>query len=67
MRYRLRTLLIVLPVIAGGILGSWLLAPYHRGPGDPFGHSIGAAFGVAYGLALGLVLRLIVPTLVRIP
>jgi hypothetical protein len=65
MRYHLRTLLIVLPVLIGGIAGLWLLAPYCHGPGDPFGHSVGAASGMAYGLAVGLVLRVIVPSLPR--
>src|SRR6185369_10828555 len=59
MQYRFRTPLIVLLAAIGGILGSYTLAPYHRGPGDPFGHYLGAAFGMAYGLALGVFLRVI--------
>jgi len=65
MRFRLRTLLIPSFAFVGAFIGSWILAPYYRGPGDPSGQSVGAAFGLAYGMAAGVLLRVAAPIVFR--
>lgn len=51
---------LALPSLFGAVLGSLVLAPYVRGPGDPFGHSMGAVLGGFLGLALGIMARFLV-------
>ena len=40
--------------LSGAMLGSLILAPVCRGPGDPAGHSISARIGGFIGLFCGL-------------
>lgn len=48
----------LLPVPICLILGSVLLAPFARSPGDPSGHIISAGWGGAIGLVVALIWRL---------
>ena len=59
MRYRLRTLLIVLvPTVVGAVVGSVVFGPYAGlSPTDPRGPSIAASLGGFIGLGIGLVAR----------
>jgi hypothetical protein len=49
-------LLIIATTFFSGALGSALLAPFVRGPGDPEGYSIAAGLGGFIGLILSVVL-----------
>lgn len=48
---------IVIPTLLGAVVGSMFLAPYCRGPGDPWGHSIGSGLGGFAGLFSGILIR----------
>jgi hypothetical protein len=50
---------IALASLVGAVLGSDLFAPFVRGPGDPYGNSIGAGLGGFLGLAVGIVTRVL--------
>ena len=52
---------LLLPALIGGVVGSLVLAPFVRSPGDPFGHSIGAGLGGLIVLGVGVLLRSGVP------
>jgi hypothetical protein len=45
--------------VAGAIMGSILLAPFARRPGDPAGNFVGAIVGAAIGVIACVVVRLI--------
>jgi hypothetical protein len=47
---------LILPVLGGMGLGTVLLAPFVRGPGDPTGHILGCVFGGFVGLGVGIYL-----------
>jgi hypothetical protein len=55
----------VIPALIGAVIGSVVLAPFCRGPGDPGGHSIGAGLGGFVGLLIGIVIHTIMITLRR--
>ena len=58
--YARPTLARLLGSVLGGIcVGTLILAPLFRGPGDPGGHSIGASVGGMIGLAIPLAIRLL--------
>ena len=62
MRFRLRTLLIVVSsAIAGAVIGSVVFGPYAGlTPTDPRGPSIAAGLGGFVGLGIGLAIRVFV-------
>ena len=49
----------VWPVPVGLVLGTIILAPFARGPGDPSGHVLGAGLGGVLGLVVALVVRIV--------
>ena len=57
----------VIPAIIGALIGSVVLAPICRGPGDPGGHSIAAGLGGLAGLFIGVVVHTLRITFGRNP
>lgn len=53
MRKRSGLWVICVTSLIGAIIGGVILAPFFRGPGDPFGRSIGAGLGGMAGLLVG--------------
>ncbi len=51
--------------LIGAVIGSVVLAPFCRGPGDPGGHPIGAGLGGFVGLLIGIVVHTVMITLRR--
>ena len=56
-RSQFRAHMYLFPAFLGAVIGSFVLAPYCRGPGDPAGHSIAAGLGGFAGLVLGILLH----------
>jgi hypothetical protein len=52
-------------VLIGAVVGSLVLAPFLRCPGDPSGHSIGAGIGGFAALGIGILVRALFPESIK--
>lgn len=48
---------LIVPAFIGGVIGSVLLAPLTRGPGDPSGHGIAFGLGGLFSLFAAIVFQ----------